>query len=83
MLEADRGQAAIAIHLVDSAGFDDWLTTQPAGVRTILTAQRFTGSADSLAVVSSGESWFAVFICSCGKRVIVSSGLGTRVPGLH
>ncbi|MDB5712898.1 MAG: aminopeptidase [Sphingomonadales bacterium] len=60
MLEADRGQAAIAIHLVDSAGFEDWLTTQPAKVRTILAAQRFTGSADSLALISSGESWFAV-----------------------
>jgi leucyl aminopeptidase len=60
MLEADRGQAAIAIHLVDSAGFDDWLTTQPTNVRTILAAQRFTGSADSLALVPSGDSWFAV-----------------------
>jgi leucyl aminopeptidase len=60
MLEADRGQAAITIHLVDSAGYEAWLTTQPANVRTILSAQCFTGSPDNLALVPSADSWFAV-----------------------
>jgi leucyl aminopeptidase len=60
MLEADRGQSAIAIHVVDSTGYENWLTTQPANVRIILAAQRFTGAADSVALVSTTDSWFAV-----------------------
>lgn len=60
MLEADRGQTAITIHTVDNAGFDHWLSTQPINVRTILAAQRFTGAGDSVALVSAGDSWFAV-----------------------
>jgi leucyl aminopeptidase len=60
MLEADRGQTAITIQIVDSAGYENWLTSQPANVRIILSAQRFTGMADSLAIISSTDSWSAV-----------------------
>jgi leucyl aminopeptidase len=60
MLEADRGQAAIALHVVDSGSFDDWLKSQPQAVRTVVAAQKFSGAADSLAIIASADSWFAV-----------------------
>ncbi|CAN5262509.1 leucyl aminopeptidase family protein [soil metagenome] len=60
MFEADRGQDAITIHIVDKAGFEGWLVTQPADVRTILAAQKFTGAADSISIIPSSGSWFVV-----------------------
>jgi leucyl aminopeptidase len=60
MLEADRGQDATTIHLVDCASYENWLTTQSSQTRLVLKAQKFAGSADSLTIVSSPDSWFAV-----------------------
>lgn len=60
MLVADRGQDATVLHLVDKAGFADWSAAQPASVRTLLAAARFTGTADSVAIVPDGDRWFAV-----------------------
>jgi leucyl aminopeptidase len=61
MLMADRGQDAIALHLVDEAGFADWSATQNAGIRAILAANRFKGTADSVVIMpSGGENWSAV-----------------------
>ncbi|WP_293881213.1 M17 family metallopeptidase [Sphingomonas sp.] len=60
LFEADRVQAAITIHAVDKAGFEDWQDTQLAIVRTLLSAQRFSGSPDTLAIVPSGDGWIAV-----------------------
>ncbi|AYJ88130.1 leucyl aminopeptidase family protein [Sphingomonas paeninsulae] len=60
MLEADRGQTAITIHIVDSTGYENWLLAQPENVRIVLSAQRFTGASDSLAVISLSDSWSAV-----------------------
>ncbi len=43
LLQADRGGPAHAIHLVDKAGFKDWLKQQPAPRRALLEALRFDG----------------------------------------
>jgi leucyl aminopeptidase len=60
MLEADRGQPATTIHLVDSASYENWLATQPNQIRAVLKAQKFAGLADSVAIVPSQDSWLAV-----------------------
>ena len=43
LLQPDRGGPARTIHLVDRAGFDDWLKTQPASRPALLEAMRFDG----------------------------------------
>ena len=43
LIVPDRGQPASPLHLVDSAGFEDWLKSRPAEDRRLLAAQRFTG----------------------------------------
>jgi leucyl aminopeptidase len=43
LLQADRGGPAHLIHLVDKAGFKDWLKQQPAPRRALLEAHRFDG----------------------------------------
>ncbi|MEP6785728.1 MAG: leucyl aminopeptidase family protein [Sphingomonadales bacterium] len=62
LLLADRGQPAIILHIVDSAGFDTWVATQPERTRTLLAAARFKGTADSLAILpgDAAGDWSAV-----------------------
>ena len=50
-IQPDNGQSATEIHLVDSAGFDDWLADQPSDLRDLVTAQKFDGSAGQHAVL--------------------------------
>jgi leucyl aminopeptidase len=58
-IQADRGQAASAIHAVDKAGFEEWLKTRPAEDRRLLAAQRFTGKS-GLVILPRGDSFEAV-----------------------
>ena len=62
LLKADRGEPATALHLVDKAGFDAWLTRQPARVRTAVAAQGFEGEPGGLAITpgDGAEDWSAV-----------------------
>lgn len=61
LLQADRGQAARTIHLVDTKSLDSWLTGQSARARTACAAGRFKGKADELVVLSGDtpEDWAA------------------------
>ncbi|MEO7563609.1 MAG: leucyl aminopeptidase family protein [Sphingomicrobium sp.] len=43
LLTADRGHKAHLIHLVDKAGFEEWVKKRPADDRRLIEAQRFTG----------------------------------------
>ncbi len=43
LLVADRGQAALPIHLVDKASFADWVKGRPAEDRALIQAHRFDG----------------------------------------
>ncbi len=56
----DRGQDAIAIHLVDSDGYDAFVTKLSPAQRLALRAQKFTGAGYEIGIVPNGESWFAV-----------------------
>ncbi|MXO89524.1 leucyl aminopeptidase family protein [Pontixanthobacter aquaemixtae] len=60
LIEPDRGQDAVAIHLTDKSGFDAFAKDLNAGQRNALKAQKFDGSAFQVAIVPDGENWFAV-----------------------
>ncbi|WP_295632037.1 M17 family metallopeptidase [Novosphingobium sp.] len=60
LIQPDRGQAAIAVHLVNKAGFADWLRALSAGQRAALAAQKFEGGSYETAIVPDGDGWFAV-----------------------
>jgi leucyl aminopeptidase len=60
LIQPDRGQDAIAIHLVNKDSLLDWLKTLSAGQRTALEAQRFKGAGYETAILPDGDGWFAV-----------------------
>jgi leucyl aminopeptidase len=60
LIQPDRGQDAIAIHLVNKDGFSGWVKKLSGPQRTALAAQKFDGSGYQVGIVPDGESWFAV-----------------------
>jgi leucyl aminopeptidase len=61
LLRPDRGEAAVALRLVDKNGFEAWLKGQPERVRRALEAQGFRGEGHQLAMVPGEKSqWSAV-----------------------
>ncbi|MCL4672654.1 MAG: leucyl aminopeptidase family protein [Sphingomonadaceae bacterium] len=60
LIQPDRGQEAIAIHLVDKNGFDNWAKALSAGQRAALAAQKFDGGGYQVGIVPNGDGWFAV-----------------------
>ncbi|WP_033919982.1 leucyl aminopeptidase family protein [Sphingomonas sp. 37zxx] len=63
-LAPDRGQPAHSIHLVDPAGYDDWLNRQPPRHRAAIAAHRMkpTGYASAILPGDAPESWSVVTI---------------------
>ncbi len=60
LIQVDRGQEAIPIHLVNKEGFPDWMKSLSAGQRASLAGQKFDGSGYQVAIVPDGDGWFAV-----------------------
>jgi len=60
LIQPDRGQEAIPIHLVNKDGFAEFARKLAAPQRVALTAQKFTGAGYQVAIVPDGDSWFAV-----------------------
>lgn len=60
LLQPDRGQEAIDLHLVDKATVGDWLKSLSAPQRAALAAQKFEGGGYETAIVPEGTGWFAV-----------------------
>ncbi len=61
LLQPDRGQPAHLIHLVDKAGFPDWLKRQPAARRALLEAMNFDGkSAGRFAILPAKGDAFEI-----------------------
>ena len=64
LVQADRGQNAISLHLVNADGFDAWAKALSAGQRAALKAQKFEGNGYQVGIVpakdDSGDGWFAV-----------------------
>lgn len=51
LIQPDNGQPATPIHLIDKAGFERWLASQPDAVRTAVKAQKFEGGANDTAIL--------------------------------
>ena len=60
LLKPDKGQAAIALHLVNKDSLPAFLKDLSAGQRAALNAQKFTGGGYETAIVPDGDHWFAV-----------------------
>jgi leucyl aminopeptidase len=57
LVQPDRGQAAITIHLIDKAGFDGWQKSLTAAQRASLIGAKFKGEAGAQAIVPDGDGW--------------------------
>jgi leucyl aminopeptidase len=66
MLAPDRGQAARTIHVVHPDGYEAWLGSQPARVRTVVAAHRLTGKAGDRAVLpaDADDDWSMLLVCN-------------------
>jgi leucyl aminopeptidase len=51
LIVPDRGQPARPIHLIDKAGFEDWVKRRPAEDRALLEANRFDGKSEGAVVL--------------------------------
>ena len=61
LIQPDRGQDAVPIHLVDKAGLEAFVKSLSAPQRAALAAQKFEAEGYSHAIVPDGdERWFAV-----------------------
>ena len=60
LIQDDRGQDAVPIHLVAKDGFADWSKKLSAGQRAALAAQKFDGGGYQVGIVPDGDKWFAV-----------------------
>ena len=60
LIRPDKGQAAIAIHLVNKDGFGDFAKGLSGPQRAALAGQKFTGGGYQVGIVPDGEGWFAV-----------------------
>ena len=59
LIQTDRGQDRIAIHLVTKATCGEWLKSLSAGQRASVGAQKFEGAPGQVAIVPDGDDWFA------------------------
>ncbi|MFM7349271.1 MAG: leucyl aminopeptidase family protein [Erythrobacter sp.] len=60
LIRPDRGEDAIAIHLVNKDSVEAFAKGLAAGQRAALAAQKFEGGGNSHAIVPEGDSWFVV-----------------------
>ena len=60
LIQPDRGQDAVAIHLVDKAGLETFVKALPAQQRAALTAQKFEGDGFQHAILPEGDGWSVV-----------------------
>ncbi|HSG56730.1 MAG TPA: leucyl aminopeptidase family protein [Paracoccaceae bacterium] len=60
LIQPDRGQDAVAIHLVNKDLFTDFAKGLSGPQRSALAAQKFIGGGYQVAIVPDGEGWFAV-----------------------
>ena len=60
LIQPDKGQPAIPIHLIDKAGLPAFVKGLSAPQRAALAAQKFEGDGYSYAIVPDGDHWFVV-----------------------
>ncbi len=57
LIQPDKGQGAIAIHLVDKPGLESFVKTLSAPQRAALEAQKFKAEGYSHAILPDGDGW--------------------------
>ena len=63
LLQADRGQPARSIEIVDTAGFDAWLTAQPPRARAAVAAQKLNNKPGGSAILpGETDDWSVVLL---------------------
>src|SRR5690606_34560127 len=60
LIQPDRGQQAIPVHLVDKAGLEEFVKSLSGPQRAALAAQKFEAEGFSHAILPDGESWSVV-----------------------
>ncbi|WP_299191486.1 leucyl aminopeptidase family protein [uncultured Erythrobacter sp.] len=60
LIQPDRGQDAIAIHLTTKADFDSFTKSLSSGQRASLSAQKFDGSPGAVGIAPDGDGFVAV-----------------------
>ncbi|MFC0588421.1 M17 family metallopeptidase [Novosphingobium aquiterrae] len=60
LIQPDRDQTAIAIHLIDKGGLDAFVKTLSAPQRSALEAQKFAADGFSHAILPDGDGWCVV-----------------------
>ncbi len=60
LIQPDRGQDAVAVHLVDKAGLEDFVKSLPPPQRAALAAQKFEAEGYSHAILPEGDGWSVV-----------------------
>ena len=60
LIQPDRGQDAVAIHLVNKDGFEDFAKGLSGPQRAALAGQKFEGGGYQVGIVPDGDGWFAV-----------------------
>jgi leucyl aminopeptidase len=60
LIQPDKGQSAIPIHLIDKAGLEAWTKNLSAPQRASLAAQKFEAAGYDYAVLPDGDGWFVV-----------------------
>ncbi len=60
LIQPDKAQPAIAIHLIDKAGLDQFRKGLSAPQRAALAAQKFEADGYQHAIVPDGDGWFVV-----------------------
>jgi leucyl aminopeptidase len=57
LIQPDRGQQAVTIHLVDKDGLETFSKARSGPQRAALEAQKFKADANSIAILPDGEGW--------------------------
>jgi len=60
LIQPDRGQQAIPIHLVDKAALPALLRPLTDGQRAVITANKFEAAPGEVVIVPEGQAWFAI-----------------------
>ena len=60
LIQPDRGQAAIPLHLIDKRGLETFVKSLSGPQRAALAAQKFEADGYAHAIIPDGEGWFAV-----------------------
>ena len=60
LIQPDKGQPAIPIHLVDKTGLDSWLKALNQAQRSALAAQKFEANGYEHAILPDGDDWKVV-----------------------